>query len=151
MFNSDVTFSKAFPLKGERRQFMFRAEMYNIFNHTQFTAANITPQYTWPLWQHGRPAADQRQPGPLHRRRQPAADVDVDALAVLMVRGAARIASPIPLRCLLAGTDESVPGPPFGPRGWIRLSPCAISRPDGSYPQGPRSIRPAPPTPPLLT
>ena len=27
--------------------------MYNIFNYTQFTAANIAPQYSWPLWQTG--------------------------------------------------------------------------------------------------
>ena len=53
IFNWDMTFSKAFPLKGEKRQIMFRAEMYNIFNHTQFTAANIAPQYNWPLWQTG--------------------------------------------------------------------------------------------------
>jgi hypothetical protein len=53
LFNWDVTFSKGFPLKGERRQLQFRAEMYNIFNHTQFTAANITPSYSWPLWQTG--------------------------------------------------------------------------------------------------
>jgi len=53
MFNSDVTFGKAFPLKGERRQILFRAEMYNIFNHTQFSAANIAPSYNWPLWQTG--------------------------------------------------------------------------------------------------
>jgi hypothetical protein len=47
-----MTFSKVFPLKSERRrQVMFRAEMYNIFNHTQFTAANISPTYSWPLWQ----------------------------------------------------------------------------------------------------
>ena len=52
-FNWDMTFSKAFPLKGEKRQIVFRAEMYNIFNHTQFTAANIAPQYNWPLWQTG--------------------------------------------------------------------------------------------------
>jgi hypothetical protein len=32
---------------------MFRAEMYNIFNHTQFTNWNIAPQYSWPLWQQG--------------------------------------------------------------------------------------------------
>jgi hypothetical protein len=32
---------------------MFRAEMYNIFNHTQFTAANISPTYNWPAWQTG--------------------------------------------------------------------------------------------------
>ncbi|HEY2017068.1 MAG TPA: hypothetical protein VGH38_26365, partial [Bryobacteraceae bacterium] len=53
MFNTDLTFGKAFPLKGERRQILFRAEMYNIFNHTQFTTANITPSYSWPLWQTG--------------------------------------------------------------------------------------------------
>ena len=51
--NWDVTFAKAFPLKSEKRQIIFRAEMYNIFNHTQFTAANIAPQYNWPLWQQG--------------------------------------------------------------------------------------------------
>ncbi len=53
VFNWDVTFGKAFPLGGEKRQLMFRAEMYNIFNHTQFSAANIAPQYSWPLWQQG--------------------------------------------------------------------------------------------------
>ena len=51
--NWDITFSKSFPLKSEKRVIMFRAEMYNIFNHTQFTAANIAPQYSWPLWQTG--------------------------------------------------------------------------------------------------
>jgi len=53
VFNWDVTFGKAFPLKSEKRQIVFRAEMYNIFNHTQFTAANTSPQYNWPLWQTG--------------------------------------------------------------------------------------------------
>jgi hypothetical protein len=54
LFNWDMTFSKAFPLgKEERRQILFRAEMYNIFNHTQFTGGNITPSYSWPLWQSG--------------------------------------------------------------------------------------------------
>jgi len=53
MFNFDMTFTKVFPIKSERRQLMFRAEMYNIFNHTQFTAANIAPTYNWPLWQQG--------------------------------------------------------------------------------------------------
>ncbi len=32
---------------------MFRAEMYNIFNNTEFTSANIAPSYSWPLWQQG--------------------------------------------------------------------------------------------------
>jgi hypothetical protein len=51
--NWDMTFAKDFPLKSERRVIMFRAEMYNIFNHTQFTSAGITPQYNWPNWQNG--------------------------------------------------------------------------------------------------
>jgi hypothetical protein len=38
--NWDMTFSKNFPLKSERRLLIFRAEMYNIFNHTQFTQLN---------------------------------------------------------------------------------------------------------------
>jgi hypothetical protein len=54
LFNFDVTLGKAFPIGKEvRRQILFRAEMYNIFNHTQFTSANISPQYSWPLWQTG--------------------------------------------------------------------------------------------------
>ena len=53
MFNNDVTLSKEFPLRSERRVIMFRAEAYNVFNHTQFTAANITPSYAWPSWQQG--------------------------------------------------------------------------------------------------
>jgi Carboxypeptidase regulatory-like domain/TonB-dependent Receptor Plug Domain len=53
LFNFDMTVSKAFPLRSEKRQILFRAEMYNIFNRTQFTAANIAPQYNWPLWQTG--------------------------------------------------------------------------------------------------
>jgi hypothetical protein len=56
MFNTDLTITKVFPLKNEKRQIMFRAEAYNVFNHTQFTAANnnpISPTYSWPLWQQG--------------------------------------------------------------------------------------------------
>jgi hypothetical protein len=51
--NWDVTFSKNFPLKSERRVIMFRAEIYNIFNHTQFSSAGVTPSYNWPNWQNG--------------------------------------------------------------------------------------------------
>ncbi len=51
--NWDMTFSKAFPLKNEKQSLVFRAEMYNIFNHTQFTGAGITPQYNWPNWKNG--------------------------------------------------------------------------------------------------
>jgi hypothetical protein len=53
VFNSDLTLQKVFPIKGERRQIMIRAEAYNVFNHTQFSAANITPSFSWPLWQQG--------------------------------------------------------------------------------------------------
>jgi len=54
MFNWDATLSKAFPFRKEsRKEILFRAEVYNLFNHTQFTAANISPQYSWPLWQQG--------------------------------------------------------------------------------------------------
>ena len=53
-FNWDATLSKAFPFRKEsRKEILFRAEVYNLFNHTQFTAANISPQYSWPLWQTG--------------------------------------------------------------------------------------------------
>jgi hypothetical protein len=48
--------TKVFPIKGERREIMFRLEAYNVFNHTQFTAtsnAPIQPTYSWPLWQQG--------------------------------------------------------------------------------------------------
>jgi hypothetical protein len=27
--------------------------MYNIFNHTQFSGANISPTYDWSSWQKG--------------------------------------------------------------------------------------------------
>ena len=51
--NWDMTFSKSFPLKSEKRSIQFRAEMYNIFNHTQFAGAGITPQYNYPNWRNG--------------------------------------------------------------------------------------------------
>ena len=53
MNNWDMTFQKNFPLKSESRVIMFRAEMYNIFNHTQFNGANISPTYDWSSWQKG--------------------------------------------------------------------------------------------------
>jgi len=43
----DMTFAKRFPIKGEKRWLEFRAEMYNIFNHTQFIAANTGQSYDW--------------------------------------------------------------------------------------------------------
>jgi hypothetical protein len=51
--NFDMTFSKNFPLKNEKRQLVFRAEMYNIFNHTQFSGYNIGPTYDWSNWKNG--------------------------------------------------------------------------------------------------
>jgi hypothetical protein len=53
MFNNDMTLTKLFPIKSERRVIMVRVEAYNVFNHTQFSAANISPTYSWPLWQTG--------------------------------------------------------------------------------------------------
>jgi len=53
LFNNDMTLTKVFPIKSERRVIMFRLEAYNVFNHTQFSGANITPTYNWPLWQTG--------------------------------------------------------------------------------------------------
>jgi hypothetical protein len=51
--NWDITFAKSFPLKSERRVLIFRAEMYNIWNHTQFSAINNTIQYDLGNWQRG--------------------------------------------------------------------------------------------------
>jgi hypothetical protein len=45
--NWDMTFRKRFPFKNEQRVLEFRAEMYNIFNHTQFIAATIGQSYDW--------------------------------------------------------------------------------------------------------
>jgi hypothetical protein len=51
--NWNMTFAKSFPLGKESRVLMFRAEMYNIFNHTQFSGANVAPQYDWTSWKAG--------------------------------------------------------------------------------------------------
>ena len=51
--NFDMTFSKNFPLKNEKRVLMFRAEMYNIFNHASFSNWNIGPSYDWSNWKNG--------------------------------------------------------------------------------------------------
>jgi Carboxypeptidase regulatory-like domain/TonB-dependent Receptor Plug Domain len=52
--NLDLTITKNFPLKKEGRSIQFRAEAYNLPNHTQFSAYNITPQYDWRNWLQGR-------------------------------------------------------------------------------------------------
>jgi hypothetical protein len=44
--NWDMTFRKKFPVK-ERVKFEFRAEIYNIFNHTQFISARTGQSYDW--------------------------------------------------------------------------------------------------------
>jgi len=43
--NWDITLTKKFPLKSERRSFMFRAEFYNAFNHTQFSAIDTSATF----------------------------------------------------------------------------------------------------------
>ena len=45
-----MTFRKRFPLKNEKRTLEFRAEMYNIFNHTQFLGAATGQSYDWNNW-----------------------------------------------------------------------------------------------------
>jgi hypothetical protein len=51
--NFDMTFSKNFPLKNEKRVLIFRAEMYNIFNHASFSGYSIGPTYDWSNWKNG--------------------------------------------------------------------------------------------------
>jgi hypothetical protein len=51
--NFDMTFSKSFPLKSEKQALIFRAEMYNIFNHPQFDSFDIAPSYDWNNWKNG--------------------------------------------------------------------------------------------------
>jgi len=46
----DMTFRKRFPIKSEKRELEFRAEMYNIFNHTQFLGAATGQSYDWNNW-----------------------------------------------------------------------------------------------------
>jgi len=52
--NLDMTITKNFPLKKEGRNLEFRAEMYNLPNHTQFSSYNIAPSYDWRNWLQGR-------------------------------------------------------------------------------------------------
>jgi hypothetical protein len=49
-----MTITKNFPLKKEGRFIQFRAEAYNLPNHTQFSGFNIAPQYDWRNWLQGR-------------------------------------------------------------------------------------------------
>ncbi|MEK7403495.1 MAG: carboxypeptidase regulatory-like domain-containing protein [Acidobacteriota bacterium] len=55
MNNWDVTFAKFFPLKSERgRGFTFRAEMYNLPNHTQWSGINGSPTFDLSSYLQGR-------------------------------------------------------------------------------------------------
>jgi hypothetical protein len=54
--NWDMNFAKSFRLK-ERYEFIFRGEMYNIWNHTQFSSINSTIQWdlgSYQAWIAGR-------------------------------------------------------------------------------------------------
>jgi hypothetical protein len=51
--NWDMTFSKSFPLKSEKRTLIFRAEMYNIFNHTQFSGISNSQSYDYQNYRYG--------------------------------------------------------------------------------------------------
>jgi hypothetical protein len=55
MNNWDFTVAKFFPLKSEKgRGFTFRAEMYNIFNHTQWSGINTSPTYDLASYMQGK-------------------------------------------------------------------------------------------------
>jgi hypothetical protein len=43
--NWDMTFMKLIPVGSEQRFFRLRAEMYNIFNHTQFSGVDTTARF----------------------------------------------------------------------------------------------------------
>ncbi len=56
MNNWDLTLGKTIPLGAERRQLTFRAEFYNLPNHTQFSGINNTLQYdlsSYQKWMNG--------------------------------------------------------------------------------------------------
>jgi hypothetical protein len=43
--NEDLSLSKRFPVKSERKYFTLRWEAYNAFNHTQYAGINVSPKY----------------------------------------------------------------------------------------------------------
>jgi len=45
LINSDVTLFKNFPIKSEQRALQLRWEVYNIFNHTNFTTVDNTARF----------------------------------------------------------------------------------------------------------
>jgi hypothetical protein len=52
--NLDMSFAKSFPIHGEGRYVQFRAEVYNLPNHTQFSTFNLGASYDWRNWLQGR-------------------------------------------------------------------------------------------------
>jgi len=54
--NWDLTMTKNFPLKNEKRNLTFRMEMYNVMNHPNFTVGNgaANSTYDWRNWLQGR-------------------------------------------------------------------------------------------------
>jgi hypothetical protein len=52
--NWDMTFTKQFPFKSEKRNLTFRAEMYNILNHPNFTGSASYDTWDWRNWLQGR-------------------------------------------------------------------------------------------------
>ena len=45
MNSSDLSLFKNFPLKSETRMLQFRWEIYNVFNHTQFSGVDTTARF----------------------------------------------------------------------------------------------------------
>lgn len=45
LINSDVTLFKNFPIRSERRSLQLRWEVYNIFNHTNFSSVDNTTRF----------------------------------------------------------------------------------------------------------
>ncbi|MBZ5584578.1 MAG: hypothetical protein LAQ30_20670 [Acidobacteriia bacterium] len=69
--NWDMTFAKSFPLGSERRVLTFRAEMYNIWNHTQFSNMNTSIQFDYPNWKNGVLVQSNNQLGRFTSARDP--------------------------------------------------------------------------------
>ena len=45
LINSDVTMFKNFPIRSEKRALQLRWEVYNIFNHTNFSSVDNTARF----------------------------------------------------------------------------------------------------------
>jgi hypothetical protein len=43
--NWDMALAKTFPIRSEKRNFEFRWEAYNAFNHTQYAGINATARF----------------------------------------------------------------------------------------------------------